>query len=163
VNFTKPTTPAAGSEASTFTDAGGRSWSLQFNIFTYQRIREELAIDFRDLEAGNPLLILANDALKLVAVLWILCEDQASAAEVKPDQFARGLNGAAIDRACEALVEATIEFAGAHTRPALRALLQKTLDAQASAMKQIEQWADENGERLANDACQAAQTALAKL
>lgn len=103
-----------------FTDALGHRWRLAFTIGDLPRLR---AAGF-DLTAAlktetGVIEFLFGDPERLAAALWVLCESQAAAAGVSPEQFATALDADAIDAACTALMGYVVDFR--HRLPGARA------------------------------------------
>ena len=110
-----------------FKDAAGREWDLRFTVATFGVVRRELGINLGDLlkpdhgEALGDLFM--EDPGKIGSLFWLLCEDQARAKDVGPEDFARGLDGDALWKAFDALLEARSDF----SPPPLRAAIRKGL------------------------------------
>jgi hypothetical protein len=95
-----------------FKDADGREWKLRLTVGLLGDVRRDAGVDLgaaikspKDL-AG----ILYADPADLVKVLWVLVEKQATDAGVSPEEFGHAFDGAAIERAGEALLEAVADF-----------------------------------------------------
>lgn len=103
-----------------FKDAAGRRWRLAFTVGDLPRLRAagfDLATALKT-ETGV-VEFLFGDPERLAGVLWVLCEAQAAAAGVSPEQFAAGLDADAIDGACTALMGYVVDFR--HRLPGARA------------------------------------------
>lgn len=144
-----------------FKDAAGRTWNLQLSIGRAREIREVTGVDFTNVHDGQLFLELGSNPETFAQVLWLLCEKQAALARppVNPEDFADGLNGAALDAAREAIVEATISFIQAPLRGAAAVVIRKTLAAQTLAMEEVKQWAETQGDRMVAAAGVAAREA----
>jgi len=144
-----------------FTDAAGRVWNLQLTIGRAREIHSVTGIDFTNVHDGQVFIELGGNPETFAQVLWLLCEKQAAIHRppVTPDDFADGLNGAALDAAREAILEATISFIQAPLRGAAETVIRKTLEAQSRAMEEIKGWAETAGDRMVAAAGVAAREA----
>ena len=88
-----------------FTDSKGRAWEIDITGGAVARLRDSADVDLRDiLNEQKPLFEqLYDDELKLCAVAWALCEPQAKAAGVSPEEFAAGMGGDALEGAYRAI------------------------------------------------------------
>jgi hypothetical protein len=95
-----------------FIDAVGRKWSVPLTVWHMRKINEELDVDISGaMKSGSALAqLLFGDVQQTVAILWILCEPQATAANVTPEEFGRGFDGATLEAAGEALLSAVAMF-----------------------------------------------------
>jgi hypothetical protein len=101
----------------TFQDAVGRNWRLAITVADLPRVRAagfDLSRVYRD-EAGFAALLDLDPEL-LGRVLWSLCESQALAASVTPEEFAAGFDGPTLTQAVDALADAVLDF---RYRPAI--------------------------------------------
>jgi hypothetical protein len=119
-----------------FTDKRDRTWQLDVNVDAVEQIRTECQIDL--LEATDPeahlLDRLAENPVKLVAMLYVLCREQAEADGVTPRDFGRAMGGEAIDRAAEAFEKALVDFFPRLRRLLLGKALEKTRATKAAAV-----------------------------
>lgn len=143
-----PTTSQPTNLPPSFRDSEGREWRLKLSIAVAQAIRDELGVDFGDLDEGRLFLRLGSNPYQLAQVLWMLCEKQCDREEVSPAEFAEGLDGDSIDAALEALIEATVLFTRRPMRAALRKLVETTRAAQEAGLKTTEDWVAKNGSDL---------------
>lgn len=119
--------------STSFSDRRGRSWSIELNFGLARRIKRDHAVDFVNWQDGKAYTALLDDE-KLVAVLWCLVADQASAAAVDEEAFAQGLCGDVLAEALEAITEAVVVF----TRPDRRELVREVANlGQKAAAKAI--------------------------
>lgn len=116
-----------------FKDNQSRAWQLALNGWQLKKLKERLDFDARDHEsilhaAGNPML--------LCDILYLLCEDQAKAANVTDEDFGKSLTGDAIDDAAEAYLAESVDFFPRSQRPALTKVLatMKTYQERATAL-----------------------------
>jgi hypothetical protein len=94
---------------STFTDALGQEWSVEFDAFLLDRIRKATEIDLADCAASG-LLAVERDVTALVNVLLVACDDQIKAKRKSPAEFQKQIRKDAITRARGALMEALADF-----------------------------------------------------
>lgn len=96
----------------TFTDNAKRPWEVDVHVTAIERVRAATGIDL--LSAVDPQAhlfdTLAGDPVRLVGVLYTLCQEQAERQEITPETFGRAMAGDALDAGCQALEEATIDF-----------------------------------------------------
>lgn len=94
-----------------FTDKTGRTWNVELDVYTVGRLRSDCGVDLKKggtAEALGDLIF--GDPEKTGQVLWTICEEQAGKISVSPEQFAKAMNGPAIQAATDALMEAIIDF-----------------------------------------------------
>jgi hypothetical protein len=133
-----------------FKDEQGRPWTLCVNVGTVKKVRGLAKVDLLDLRDGNLFHELAADPVKLGDVLWVLCEDEAKAANIDEVAFGRALAGDALDAATTALLEEIVDFFPKPQREILRKALAKGREMQerqvAKAMAQVDkalaEWSD---------------------
>lgn len=107
----------------TFTDETGRDWIVCVTIPDVTAIRETCNVDVLEVEGVAKL---DRDMVKMVAVLWVLCERQASKIPLTPEDFGRMFSrGETLDAAAKALREALINFSRPHQRELIQGVLQK--------------------------------------
>lgn len=96
-----------------FTDSLGREWRLRITMADLKALKAA-GLDVAAV-AGDPaaLQAVAEDFEQYGRVLWELCSAQARAANVSPEDFARGFDGPALFAAAGAIEEAVWDF----TRP----------------------------------------------
>lgn len=125
----------------TFKDAADRQWELDVNIVSVKKVRDETDVDLLGVTDGK-LHAAITDPQKLVAVLYSLCEEQATKTGITPDQFGRSLRGDAIEGATYALLDAITEFFPRAQREVLQAMNAKakemSLASSAELLKRIE-------------------------
>jgi hypothetical protein len=156
-------TPTTKTATPKFVDAAGRTWWVKLNIGLAQQIRDQLDVDFGDLQDGRLFLTLGNDPYKLGAVLWMLCEAQAVKIPLTPEEFIASIDGDVIDAALEAIIDATVGFTRAPLRGPLKTVLGKTLEAHAQSLAMVESWTNENAQLLFDQTATKTKGALAEL
>jgi len=100
-----------------FTDTDNRPWTIELNVHAVKRVRDLLGVDLLDLggsDGDKPedqlVFRLIADPVLLVDVLYVVCQEQASAASVDDAAFGRAMAGDAIDAATRALLEELADF-----------------------------------------------------
>ena len=94
---------------SKFTDALGQEWSLEFDGFLLERILLEARVDLAHLGADG-LLAVETDAIRLIRVLAVACDEQLKARRKPAAEFQKQIRKDAITRARAALMEALADF-----------------------------------------------------
>ena len=119
-----------------FKDNSDRTWKLAVSVGAVGRVREATEVLLPALFDDNCKLLaeLSADVVKLVTVIFCLCEKQAEAAGVSPEDFADALWGDALGAAGEALLRATADF---FTSPEQRAAAHTALDTLREVGKQV--------------------------
>lgn len=123
-----------------FKDAENRTWNLALTIGTARRLRDEVGVDFAALGDGKIFFELGSDPYKLGATLWVLVERQAERLSVTPEAFVDALDGPAIDRSVEALLEAVVNFTPAAMRGPVKKLIEQVGRARTASMTAVEDW-----------------------
>jgi hypothetical protein len=105
-----------------FSDREGREWSVSINVSTIKRVREQAETNLLDvLEDGASLLAtLYDDPIRLVEVLYAVCEPQIQQREFTPEQFGEGFAGDILLEAADALLDGLTDF---FQRPEQRRML----------------------------------------
>lgn len=119
-----------------FHDANGRPWPIAIHVTAVTRCRDQADIDLYGLvkDGMSPLAELLADPVRLIQVLWVLCQAEAAKAGVSPEQFGEGFYGDAIDRAAAAFVE---ELAGFFPKAPVRDAIRKLIELNNRAMDQM--------------------------
>lgn len=126
------------SDSASFTDRAGNEWTLAFTIGNARSIKQKLKLDFANVWDGVALKAIGTDQDKLVSVLWMLCQEQASERSLTEEKFLDLFTGSVIEAAGLALEEAIVLFCQPASRPALRA----SLDQSQKAMRRVGQTAE---------------------
>ena len=128
-----------------FADAAGRKWSLSFTAADLTAIREGTGLTVGKM-ALDKLAEELSDPEQLVAVLWVLVEDQAAKVGLTPEQFARGLDGDAMEAATLGFWRAWADFCPPHPRRLILGMVDKMLEDQRAAVdKAMETLLTSNG------------------
>ncbi len=112
-----------------YTDAQGKAWEVRLNVTLLRRVRDVLGLDLNALVADGlaDLGKFLRDPMRVVEVLFVLCEEQAQRDGVTPEQFGTALYGDCIVDATDALLEELIDFfPNPRTRKLLRELIAKS-------------------------------------
>lgn len=72
----------------TFEDKTGQEWTVELDAPTVEAVRRDHGVDLVNLDQ-DPLQSLRNDPMKLVAVIYMICQDQIQARNLTPDQFGK--------------------------------------------------------------------------
>lgn len=117
-----------------FKDKQGDEWAIALDVSYFDRFRE-VGIDLdAALSSGQGIgELLFGSVRKLGQVAWVMVADQAGERGIAPEQFARRMDGPAVERFGEALVDAMADFS---PRSAMAAAIKgqaKTVLAEADA------------------------------
>ena len=93
----------------TFNDALGQEWRIEFDGFLLDRIEKEANVDLADLSVGG-LLAISRDAKALIRVLAVACAEQMKERRKPPAEFQKQIRKEAITRARGAVLEALADF-----------------------------------------------------
>ncbi len=125
-----------------FTDKLGREWRLDITVGSAADVEAVSGVDLlRCVQDGEALTsLLYTDPRRLVKVLGAILSEDMAAGNVSPDSFARGFDGATMERASEALLGAICDFfPRSRVAKALKASLTRALtDADDRAIQEIE-------------------------
>ncbi len=108
-------------KTASFQDNQGRRYTIKIDAPTITEIRESLDVNLAD-KTGQAFEELAEDPVKLVNCLYLLCMAQADTHGITDRQFGESLTGDAIEHATDAMCEAIRLFFPRRTRSLLRAL-----------------------------------------
>lgn len=97
---------------SSFRDQSGREWKLRLTVGAVTDVKREAGVDLGKVTLSDTAWIqfLFGDPARLVSVLWVLCEKQAQAEGVSPEQFGHLFDGATLEAAGEAFAGAIADF-----------------------------------------------------
>ena len=111
----------------TFTDNGGRTWTVALNVTTLKRVKSLCGVDLMDAvnDGGKLLERLASDPVLLCDVIFAICRDQAEAKSITDLDFGGAMAGDPIEAATTALLEELVDFFPRGKREVLRRALQK--------------------------------------
>jgi len=96
----------------TFTDAGGRTWSITLTLGTAMHVKAKLDIDLLQPEAGDPPLLtrLGTDEMLLGEVLCAMLEPQFEKNNVTAEDVQASFDGQTLLAAQKAFYEEMIDF-----------------------------------------------------
>jgi hypothetical protein len=111
----------------TFKDVRGQEWVIDVDVDGIRIVRDRLDYDLVDIseESVNKLY---DDPVLLVDVIWLLCESQATARNIKDVDFGRSLKGDAIEEATAALLESIADFFPGSRRSLLKKVIKSTAE-----------------------------------
>lgn len=95
-----------------FTDASGREWELRLTLGKEAEVHREIGTYLSATNEADGVTTLLDRPADLGMALWVLCREQADARGVSLESFFDALYGTHVEDACEALVEATLDFLG---------------------------------------------------
>ena len=113
-----------------YTDNQDQEWRVELNGWTLRKVRDNAGVLLTALFEDNAKLYadLYSDPILLADVVWAFIEDQAKERDITQRNFAESFTGDMVERAREAVVEATIDFfESQETREQLRVLKEKIL------------------------------------
>lgn len=95
-----------------FKDANGKSWQVVIDVSAMKRVRDLTGVNLYSLvdEQAKPLGALLGNPVQLVDVLYVLCKEQADAANVSDETFGRSFNGDVLEAATDAFLEELFGF-----------------------------------------------------
>jgi hypothetical protein len=117
-----------------FTDALGRSWTIEITVTSLKRIRALSGIDLLEAISGTLLDRLVTDPVLLGDVLYAAIKPQADERKITDEDFGRSLAGDTIDTATSALLEEFVSFFPMPRRRVLEKVLAKLAAWRAQAI-----------------------------
>lgn len=109
-----------------FTDNQERPWTLEIHVGALKRVKALCGVELHKLvdDELKPLAALVADPVKLVDVLYVLCQEQAVEKGLTDEDFGRAMAGDTLEQATDAFVEELIDFfPDARVRAGLRKML----------------------------------------
>jgi len=96
----------------TFKDKNDNEWNLSMTTGDLTAVRQATGVKLGEALRSESALVeaLFTEPETFVRVLWVICEKQAAAKNVTPEQFGYGFDGPAIERATQALLESIADF-----------------------------------------------------
>jgi len=103
----------------TFSDAGGRIWTISLTLGTAQAVKKQIGVDLLQPEAGDPPLLtrLGTDELLLGEVIAALLMGQFEANRSNESDLMASFDGATLAAAQEAFYQELIDFFQNRGRP----------------------------------------------
>ena len=95
-----------------FRDAENREWTVSITVATLRRLKQELQTDLMKVLDDDCRLLAEfyDNPVRLVELLYVICELQIQQSDVSPEQFAEGFSGDVLMTATGALIEAIADF-----------------------------------------------------
>lgn len=115
-----------------FRDPDNREWKLRLTVGGVADVKRDTGVDIGSITQSDTKWIefLFGDSARLVQVLWVLCEPQATKAGISPEQFGHLFDGPTLEAAGMALAGAIADFfPRSRVAQAIRQSLTKILDA----------------------------------
>jgi hypothetical protein len=120
----------------TFTDAGGRTWTLTVTVSAVKRVRDLAGVDLIGAATGDLWARLFEDPVLLVDALYALVKPEADGQNISDEDFGRALVGDALDGALGALEEELLAFFPRHQRVRAAASLLAAAEAAETRAKE---------------------------
>ena len=114
--------------------AGGREWLVRVDGPLIRQCIAECQCNIGSYDCSQFERLTAEPLLAF-DVLWVLCRQQAQAANVTKEQFESGLVGDEGDAAANCLLEAIIDFFPSRQRSTLREMLARNREVQEAAQE----------------------------
>lgn len=123
-----------------FKDPDGREWRIRLTVGLADRVKDETGVELGDESDSDWLALLFSRRRKCVEVMWCLCEKQAAADGITPEDFAHQFDGVTLRAAGRALAAAWADFfPGSRISQAIRTSLEAILEAgEARAVREME-------------------------
>ena len=95
-----------------FEDRLGRKWQIEINVATVKRVAKRIDVNIANLVQDDmkPLADLMSDIVRMVDVIYVLCEPQCEREGISEEQFASGIAGETIQRAIDTFMEELADF-----------------------------------------------------
>ena len=123
----------------TFTDTEGRLWNVKGSLGAFERVKTGTGVDMLDLPTTQQCLREISDVFRLGKVLYCMCEDQANARGLTPEQFADAFNADTLYEASNALLEEVIFFCRKDIRPMMQMAMDKAKQAETRAIEKLKE------------------------
>ena len=107
-----------------FEDREGQLWKVELDALLLEEVKEKHQVDLANLEK-DPLVKLRNDPATLVAIIFILCQEQIEDRGLSPKQFAKCLPSPP-DSMLEAVADAIVNFFPSGRHSHVREVLTKS-------------------------------------
>lgn len=128
-----------------FVDKTARAWSIVVNIATVKRVRalcnvnllELITVDDSGKTDSSVLDKLSEDPVLLVDVLYAVCKPEADKLGISDEQFGESLDGDAIEKATENLLDEIVDFFPEAKRKVFRKILDATRRFQRETAEKI--------------------------
>jgi hypothetical protein len=120
-----------------FTDNADREWTITINVPNVDRVLAATKVDLFTIVEGPALLKTLGNIRTLVRVIYTLCQPEAEAKSISPEDFAAAIVGDIIDEAGRALLEDLSNFFQKDQRQPLKAALVKANQASRKASERL--------------------------
>ena len=124
---------------SSFKDTKDREWIIDVDIPIAKTIKRNLKIDLMGAIDGSLFNQLASDYLLIYDLLYALCQDQADRRKIDEIEFAKALDGTAIEAGWAAVCEALVGFFPHEKRSILRDALEQRRKFESIALETASQ------------------------
>lgn len=125
----------------TFKDKNSREWLIEIDYPTIKRVK--LKTGFNLLSILDADKAEAIDQLKMLEILFSICEPQAGKESVNEDQFIAMLNTDSVMDATSAIMEGLANFSPSRLRPSIHKAIQKQEAVQAALLIEANKKMDE--------------------
>lgn len=121
-----------------FKDLHGKEWRLDITLGLRNKVKEETGVDFFDTMSKESCIAKVADPDTLGAVLWLMLEDQAKAANIlDPAELFGRLDSDALEQAIDGLVDAVVFFSRRSIRPAVRLAVERAREVEKQVAETI--------------------------
>lgn len=110
----------------TFKDKTGHDWTLEIDYDMAVKLNDATGFDIQTAFDKESIASTFSDIFKVGGILWTTLSAQAGDLGITQEQFAKRINGDALEDATIALMEEIIDFFPRARRSALRASVTKT-------------------------------------
>jgi hypothetical protein len=117
-----------------FKDRDGREWSIALDYLVVEKV--ESATGFNILDLFDPKVAKDLTGLKLLAILWAICESEAESRKMSRDDFKRAFDPDSVAEAGSQLEIELINFSPRRLQTALHSLREKTQALRAAVETQ---------------------------
>lgn len=121
----------------TFKDSAGRQYGLTLHAGKSIEIERDHGVNLRNALDGQLIDKIDADDSLFVALLFELSAESAESQGVTPEEFAKALNGDALEAGRKAMLDCIVDFSRPGVRPALRTILEKSELVQTLGTKKI--------------------------
>ena len=124
---------------SNFKDKNGKAWSLAITVSTVKRVKELAKFDILAMaeNESQSLVMLYQDPMTLVDVMYAVCKPQADLANITDEQFGELFDGDSLESATEALVQGILDFFPPRRRLLLEKAVVKLKEVETLAMERM--------------------------
>lgn len=122
-----------------FRDRNGKEWALSITVASIKRVRDRLGVNLGMILSDNmkPLADLVSDPVKLVDVIYVLCQPECERCGVTDEQFGESLAGDSFEDAVTAFQTALADFFPKRQGDMLRMVLAKGEQMQIALAEKV--------------------------